>query len=410
MYMLVKYLAKNENFLESNSYVNKKKHDAFDLNLNTILLVGMADSPHFIRWLQTVCQEFPEKKIIVFPSDRPKFKYTKNLLFEKKRNKKLYVFYLVPFVKLNFALYFLLDNLLDIRWRSFFLARVIIRNKPGIIHFHEMQHGAYMYNYIVNYRKIPTNSRKIISTWGSDLTLYSWDSMHRDCIKECLSWADIVTAERREELVDAKRLDFSGDFRAPLFITIGLNSSELKEQILPSSRKLILIKGHQSATGRALNVLQAISYIGNELEGFEILVYSAPKSVQNQVDSLRNKQKINIRVLPKVSHNEMCDLFYRTRLSISVAISDGLPGVLVEAMQAGAFPIQSLNSAGKDFIVHGENGFLVDPWDIESIKDSIIRATNDNLLVDEASNLNMQILQEKYSLKDGIRKLRDLYL
>jgi glycosyltransferase involved in cell wall biosynthesis len=267
-----------------------------------------------------------------------------------------------------------------------------------------------MYNYIVNYRKIPTNSRKIISTWGSDLTLYSWDSMHRDCIKECLSWADIVTAERREELVDAKRLDFSGDFRAPLFITIGLNSSELKEQILPSSRKLILIKGHQSATGRALNVLQAISYIGNELEGFEILVYSAPKSVQNQVDTLRNKQKINIRVLPKVSHNEMCDLFYRTRLSISVAISDGLPGVLVEAMQAGAFPIQSLNSAGKDFIVHGENGFLVDPCDIESIKDCIIRATNDNLLVDEASNLNMQILQEKYSLKDGIRKLRDLYL
>ena len=124
----------------------------------------------------------------------------------------------------------------------------------------------------------------------------------------------------------------------------------------------------------------------------------------------RKIREINIRVLPKVSHAEMCDLFYNARLSISVAVSDGLPGVLIEAMQAGAFPIQSSNSAGKDFIVQGENGFLVDPWNIESIKDSIIRAVNDNLLVDRACELNREILQEKYALKEGIRKLRELYL
>jgi glycosyltransferase involved in cell wall biosynthesis len=97
-------------------------------------------------------------------------------------------------------------------------------------------------------------------------------------------------------------------------------------------------------------------------------------------------------------------------VSISVAISDGLPGVLVEAMQAGAFPIQSKNSAGKDFIVDGKNGFLVDPWDIESIKDSINASITDGLLVDQASTLNLRILQEKYSLKIGVEKLKELYL
>ncbi len=86
-------------------------------------------------------------------------------------------------------------------------------------------------------------------------------------------------------------------------------------------------------------------------------------------------------------------------MSITVAISDGLPGVLVEAMQAGAFPIQSLNSAGKDFIAHGESGFLVEPWDIDSIKECILVAINNNILVDHASKMNKQILKEKYPLR-----------
>jgi glycosyltransferase involved in cell wall biosynthesis len=111
-----------------------------------------------------------------------------------------------------------------------------------------------------------------------------------------------------------------------------------------------------------------------------------------------------------MGHGEMLNFFYGARVSISVAVSDGLPGVLVEAMQAGAFPIQSSNSAGKDFIVHGENGFLVEPWDIESIKECILAAINNNILVDRASEMNRQILKEKYSLKEGIQKLRKLYL
>jgi glycosyltransferase involved in cell wall biosynthesis len=97
-------------------------------------------------------------------------------------------------------------------------------------------------------------------------------------------------------------------------------------------------------------------------------------------------------------------------VSISLAVSDGLPGVLLEAMQAGAIPIQSSNSAGKDFIVHGENGFLVEPWDIESIKQCIVASISNNELVDHASKLNKQILQEKYSLTEGLQKLRKLYL
>jgi glycosyltransferase involved in cell wall biosynthesis len=408
--MLIKQLRKKINFFDSIFFMDEASPGSLDLNLNLILLVGMADSPHFIKWLTILEQEFPEREIIIYPSDRPRFSHKYTALYKKNRNQKLKVFKILPYNKLNFGLYLLLDKLMGDRWRSYFLARLIIRNKPGIIHFHEMQHAAYIFNYIVKDKELRINSKKIISTWGSDLTLYSWVDEHINQIKLCLSWADILTAEREEELSDAKRLGFKGDFRAPVYITIGQDFSDVKDQIQPSSRKLILVKGHQSTTGRALNVLKAISQMSDQLWDFEILFYSAPKSVQAQVKALRKKHKLNIRVLPKMGHGQMLNFFYGARVSISVAVSDGLPGVLVEAMQAGAFPIQSSNSAGKDFIVHGENGFLVEPWDIESIKECILAAINNNILVDHASEINKQILKEKYSLKDGTQKLRKLYL
>jgi glycosyltransferase involved in cell wall biosynthesis len=408
--MFLKLLRQKRYIFNSIFSIHTGSLKSLELDLNVMLLVGMADSPHFIKWLTIMEQEFPERKIIIYPSDRPRFKYTKNSLFKKNRNRKLKVFKIIPYNTLNFALYFLLDRLVGGRWRSYFLARLIIRNKPGIIHFHEMQHAAYIFNYIVNDNQLHVNSKKIISTWGSDLTLYSWVDEHISQIKLCLSWADILTAEREEEQSDAKRLGFQGDFRAPVYITIGQNVSQIQDQIQPSLRKLILVKGHQSDTGRALNVLQAISQISSQLCDFEILFYSAPKSVEAQVKAVRKKHKLNIRVLPKISHDEMLNYFYVARVSISVAVSDGLPGVLVEAMQAGAFPIQSSNSVGKDFIVHGENGYLVEPWNIDLIKECILAAINNNTLVDRASDINKQILKDKYSLKEGIQKLRKLYL
>jgi glycosyltransferase involved in cell wall biosynthesis len=150
--------------------------------------------------------------------------------------------------------------------------------------------------------------------------------------------------------------------------------------------------------------------MGKELEGFEVIVYSAPESVQIQVDMLRNQNKINIKTLEKVSNNEMRNLFQKARVAISLAVSDGLPGVLVEAMQAGALPIQSENSAADNFIVHGKNGFIVNPWDLNLIRESIRKAITDDTLVDQASELNFKVLQQKYNYDDGISKLRALYL
>ena len=407
--MLIPHILKTFKNLETNPLSSDRSKKSSRLNKDKILLVGMADSPHFQKWLRILQTEFPEKKFLVFPSDRPRL--TKAKLNELKQFKKsIRIFKLFPIEKLNFISYYVLDIVFGHKWRAYFLARFILMHKPAINHFHEMQHGAYIYNLIVNYRKIPNNSRNIISTWGSDLTLYSWVDKHKHQIQSCLSWANILTAEKEIEIQDAKRLGFKSEFRAPIYITCGENFSSKPQYTKPSTRRLILVKGHQLNTGRALNALFAISQMDKELEGFEVIVYSAPESVQIQVDILRNQNKINIKTLDKVSNSEMRSLFQKARVAISLAVSDGLPGVLVEAMQAGALPIQSENSAANKFIVHGKNGFIVNPWELNLIRESIRKAITDDTLVDLASELNFKVLQQKYNYDDGISKLRALYL
>ena len=407
--MLIFKISKNFKYLISQGPIQDRSTRAAKLDQNKILLIGMLDSPHFHKWLSAITKELPSKKVLIFPSDRPR-SFDKKVVISTRKQKFIRIFRLFPNIQINFVLYYVLDILFGLKWRAYFLAKFIIKHKPSIIHFHEMQHGAYIYNLIVNYRKVPNNSQNIISTWGSDLTLFSWVDEHQMRIRSCLKWADVLTAEKEEELDDALRLGFKGIFVAPVYITLGEKLQSQLRYSKPSSRNLILVKGHQSETGRALNALIVIARMTSELRNFEIIVYSAPASVQTQVDLLRNKHQLNIKVISKITHDEMKALFQKARVAISLAISDGLPGVLVEAMAAGAFPIQSQNSAAQQFLVHGESGFIVNPWDFNAIRESLYKAITDDALVDHAFDLNLKSLTQNYNYDDGVAKLRKLYL
>jgi glycosyltransferase involved in cell wall biosynthesis len=407
--MLAGHIQKTHRKLQAGEFIEVRSQRSTQLDKEKILLVGMADSSHFQQWLEVLQQEFPEKKILVFPSDRPHFTRVR-LKGLKRGRKSTRVFQLFHNGHLNFITYYVLDNLLGLRWRAYFLARLIIRHKPAVIHFHEMQHGAYIFNLIVSYKGIPNNSRNVISTWGSDLNLYSWLNEHKSQISSCLRWVDVLTAERQSELKDAQRLGFIGEFRAPVYITLGHTIEELTEVSKPSSRTIILVKGYQDNPGRALNALCVVSKLKNELKDFKVLVYSASESVRAQVEILRNRELMDISVLPRVTYGQMQEYFGKTRVSISLAMSDGLPGALVEAMQAGAFPIQSENSAAGEFLIQGKSGFIVDPWDLDSIQEALRQALSDNVLVDSASTINRKILHEKYSMSEGVTRLREIYL
>ena len=388
------------------SIMAKSKHIA-PLRSDSILFVGMVDSPHFQKWVENYMMEFPNMKISIFPSDRPR---GANAVFlgKKMDRENLFQFRFSRIRVLNFILFKTLDKILGLSWRAYFLAKVIQKKKPITIHFHETQHSAYIYNLIACYKRIPSNTLKILSTWGSDLILYSKFESHHSNILASMSWVDILTAERREDFQIAQKFGFDGEFVAPIYITVGSEIDNFRHPN-PSMRKIVLIKGYQDLPGRALNALDVVSRIGRSFPEVKFLVYSAAKSVKIRVSQIKTEFGIDISIIERVSKQEMDNYFSQARVAISLAISDGLPGSLVEAMRAGAFPIQSLNSAGPNMIINGESGFLVNPEDIDEIKKALICALEDDELVDSAYEKNICTLKKKYSFVEGRKVLRSIY-
>jgi glycosyltransferase involved in cell wall biosynthesis len=127
------------------------------------------------------------------------------------------------------------------------------------------------------------------------------------------------------------------------------------------------------------------------------------------VEFMKNVFQINIVCAPKLNREEIFQLFKESRIYIGLGISDGISNTMIESMQTGAFPIQSVNSCAPEFIQDGISGFIVDPWDISRLTSHIKRSLTDNQLVDNAVRLNLHTLREKYSKKRGLKVLDELY-
>lgn len=368
-----------------------------------ILIVGMSESPHLQTWVDGIKDAKLVDEIWLFPSDFPVHKW-------KISEFKVHEFPFIGIGKLSNISFRVLDIATKRLWRSYFLFRMIKKVNPTHIHFHEMQHGAYLYNSIYRHPKHKFSGRIITSTWGSDLLFYGSLKSHEEEIRKSLSWTQILTSERFEDLEIATRFDFNGEFKAPVYITIGKRATE---QFLSatSSRKMVLVKGHQDLHGRALNALECIRELSlrRDLSQFSFRVFSAPIQIRQQVEFMKSNYNLDIDVLPRMSKLELQDYYMKSRVYLGLSASDGLSTSMVEAMSNGTFPIQSENSSAPLFLENNLTGGVVNPWDKAQIVEILEKALFDNEMVNTSARKNLESLGRKYSWEMGIEVLRDLY-
>ena len=376
----------------------------------TLVIVGMIESSHFRKWLKATINTELFNNVIVIPSDYPVNKFSfKSLGLEGKQKSKLKVFRLPIGKRLNNIVFRILDLVFGLSWRALMLFIAIKIYRPTFVHFQELQHGGYMYNEKIFRANKKRTYKLICSTWGSDLILYGKLSSHESSLKQLLSKTDVLTAERVDDGEIARKLNYTNKFLAPIYITVGAKIESKIQSSKTSDRKMILIKGYQDNHGRALNALAALALVEAQLFGYKIRVFSASTSVQIQVDYLKSNSSLDIEVVKRTSNIEIKNYFNKSRIYIGLAISDGLSTSMVEAMEHGAFPIQSANSAAGVFLKNGSSGFIVDPWNIAEVASCIKRAAEDNKMVDSAAIENLNVLEKKYSYEMGLNHIRELY-
>lgn len=298
------------------------------------------------------------------------------------------------------------------RYRVIQLKRVIRKIKPDIIHSLEFQHSGYL-TLEAKQGMVENFPPWIVTNWGSDIYLYGRLPEHQDKIRKLLSSCDYYSCECQRDVRLAQTFGYRKRIFPVLPNTGGFDvkaTAKLRSSEKASTRSLIMLKGYQNWSGRALVGLRALERCSDLLKSYRLVVYSAASDVILASKLFSESTGIPVTIVPKdTSNNEIQKLHGQARISIGLSISDAISTSLLETMALGSFPIQSWTACADEWIQDGENGLIVPPEDPEVVEGAIRKALTDDDLVDTAAKINYLLIEERLDRTMLSRKAQDMY-
>lgn len=96
-------------------------------------------------------------------------------------------------------------------------------------------------------------------------------------------------------------------------------------------------------------------------------------------------------------------------IMVSISRYDSGPQALLEAMACGDVPVISNLLCVREWIKDGENGFLVDPGDVNQTANAIIKLLKRDKMRIEFSERNWNLIKEKGDQEFWMKKMEDMY-
>jgi glycosyltransferase involved in cell wall biosynthesis len=96
-----------------------------------------------------------------------------------------------------------------------------------------------------------------------------------------------------------------------------------------------------------------------------------------------------------MSQDKLAALLKKTAVIVSPSLTDGTPNSMLEAMACGAFPIMSDIESIREWICHGQNGFLFDSSRSQDLTNCLKIALNNTKLRQQAQERNIEIIKKR---------------
>jgi glycosyltransferase involved in cell wall biosynthesis len=363
----------------------------------TVLVIGMADSIHVARWLK----QFVNENIDFFLVPSRKFRNMNWELEALFQSKSIARYTFIAPLKVNFLqgyLDFLKHELLAKVFkrltRSNNLIKIITKYNFTYIHALELQGAGYLLNYVPSI--LLSESKIIVTNYGSDIYYFKNMTEHVDLIRKTLSLADFYSAECERDYALAQEFGFKGRNLPCIPNAGGFDLSKYRTNFIPpSKRNQIIIKGYGGVFGRADIPIKLIEQIAFEFPKVDFFIYSLTKELESIISGLSPhlKQRVKVsQVRSRLKHNRIINEFMQSRIYVGCSESDGISTSFLESLITGAYPIQTSTSCASEWVSRGAICSIV-PLDIDQVLQSIRQALQSNQLVDRASEENFKIAQ-----------------
>lgn len=284
------------------------------------------------------------------------------------------------------------------RW----LARVIREWKPDVIHTLGLDPAAnFYYGARTRYGLAGIGKWVLQLRGGSDLTLTHHDPDLAPKIGEVLRACDQLVSDNKVNFRYATEMGVRPErFSAlsPIPGTGGIDVAALSRSgRKPTSGRRIILwpKAYELPWAKALPVLEGLKLCWDRIQPCEVHMISMIPEIEAWYRTLPEEIRRHCHARYRLPRAETLELMAQARVMLAPSLIDGVPNSMYEAMAAGAFPIVSPLETIKPVVEDEENVLFARNLYPHEISDALVRAMNDDVLVDDAAEKNLQLVHER---------------
>ncbi len=282
-----------------------------------------------------------------------------------------------------------------------------IWRRIDIAHLHVAERGSFYRKAFVLQTLKRFGVRVILHHHGAEFDLFynGLSDKRKEYVNRILCTADlnIVLSQRLVQMIKGKSPEANVEV-----LYNAVNVPQMNPYDIQSRNVLFLGRlGHRKGT---YDLLEVIKRIDKELPSdvkFYLCGDGETEAVKKEVEALGISHRISH--IGWIDGKQKEDFMKQSMVNVLPSYNEGLPMTILETMAHG-IPNISTNIASIPEVLHdGENGFLINPGDVDALCDCLLRLATDEALRKKFSERSYELMRRSFSLDANIAELRNIY-
>jgi glycosyltransferase involved in cell wall biosynthesis len=156
---------------------------------------------------------------------------------------------------------------------------------------------------------------------------------------------------------------------------------------------------------RQKNLFSLIKAVGL-MPDIALDIYSNSDEMRQELEVLSRQCHARVGFKGKVDNDIMPQLLNSYEVFVLPSFYEGAPKALLEAMSCGLAVLGTNVEGIKEFVLHGENGWLLGGTDAESIRDGLTELLSNRSLIKRLQDNARQFIVSNFSLQSLVEKER----
>lgn len=286
----------------------------------------------------------------------------------------------------------------------FKIKKILKEINPDIVNAH----------YLTSYGLIAAllkRGKLVISTWGSDILVTpNKNFLYKLITKYAIKRSDLLTSD--SEFMSEAIYNLGASKEKVLTVPMGI---EIKDFDI-SKRD-----DNNLDTFVSMRTICKNSNIDCIIKAFKIVLESKPESkliltnsgededyIKGLISELNLTDKVEYKGF--VNTKQLIETLLKSHIYLSVPTSDSTSVTMLEAMASGSFPIVSDLPANREWIVDGENGYILKDITPKSLAELMIKASENKKIFNDAIEINRNIIRQRAIWSENMALINKKYL